>query len=138
MFTTCEDIDECQEDTMRYVKYNGGTDSFYSSSNPSCLVKGYIYKVVKEEWYPSRCEYTLEGIRGHFNSVWFDDLPTYFAYVNKTPLVGDNLDVVRYDIEENHVSFGHYYTSEVKYLERLGYNTYMAVTLNTVYIVQVL
>ena len=138
MFTTCEDIDECQEDTMRYVKYNGGTDSFYSSSNPACLRAGHIYKVVKEEWYPCHCEYILEGVRGHFNSVWFDDLPTYFAYAKAIPRIGDMLDVARQDVKESYVSFGHYYTSRVKYLERLGSNTYMAVTLNTVYIVQVL
>ena len=56
------------------VRYNGGTESYYNCSNPSILVVGQEYTVIKEDVYPWQTDYILEGLYGKFNSVWFDDV----------------------------------------------------------------
>ena len=59
---------------VKKVRYNGGTESYYNCSNPSVLVVGRVYTVVKEDVYAWQTDYTLEGFFGKFNSVWFDDV----------------------------------------------------------------
>lgn len=123
---------------VRYVKYNGGTQGYYSYSDPSCLRVGQIYKVVEEQLNAYDCKYMLEGVDGKFNSVWFDDMPSYFSYGREVPRVGSTLDVVRQEVKDGKLYHAHYYTTHVRKVERLSSNTFLAVTANTVYIVQVM
>lgn len=54
------------------VKYNGGNLSYYGCSNPKVLKTGKVYKVVAIEDRGWQTDYTLKGVQGAFNSVWFD------------------------------------------------------------------
>ena len=59
---------------VKKVSYNGGTESYYNCSNPSVLVVGQVYTVIKEDVYAWQTDYTLEGFYGKFNASWFDDV----------------------------------------------------------------
>ena len=56
------------------VIYNGGTDTYYSCSNPAILVEGKEYEVIFEEDLGWQTNYTLKNVEGFFNSVWFDNI----------------------------------------------------------------
>ena len=56
------------------VRYNGGTQSYYGCSDPSKLVVGKEYEVVRSRVRSWQTDYTLKGVDGEFNSVWFDEV----------------------------------------------------------------
>ena len=60
----------------KIVRYNGGTMSYLGCSNPSKLVLGQTYEVVAEDDLGWQTNYTLKGVTGYFNSVWFDLVPS--------------------------------------------------------------
>ena len=55
------------------VSYNGGTESWYSCTEPTALVVGQQYEVTSEEVLSWQTNYTLKGVEGSFNSVWFNE-----------------------------------------------------------------
>lgn len=55
------------------VIYNGGTLSYYGSSDHNLLVKGKRY-VVRDVYIKDwQTDYKLEGVVGWFNSYWFNE-----------------------------------------------------------------
>ena len=79
--------------TKKLVRYNGETMSYYECSDPRVLKKGQIYEVenILESGYHT--EYILKGIKGEFNSVWFDNVTetivnVYTALSHEKPIIG--------------------------------------------------
>ena len=74
------------------VRYNGGTQSYYGCSDPTNLVVGKEYEVVYARDRGWQTDYTLAGIDGEFNSVWFDEITSeekvYMALSREVPTVG--------------------------------------------------
>ncbi len=58
------------------VRYNGGKLSFYGCTDPKKLRKGKKYKVIAEDVMDWQTDYTLKGVKGEFNSCWFDEVQT--------------------------------------------------------------
>jgi len=58
----------------KIVRYNGGTESYYSCSDPTDLVIGKEYEVISAKDRGWQTDYTLKGVTGEFNSVWFDEI----------------------------------------------------------------
>ena len=56
------------------VRYNGGNLSYYGCSNPKKLKLRKVYKVVAIKDRGWQTDYTLKGVKGAFNSVWFDNV----------------------------------------------------------------
>lgn len=56
------------------VIYNGGTQSYKGCSDPSLLKKGKKYLVISERDLGFQTNYILNGIKGEYNSVWFDEV----------------------------------------------------------------
>ncbi|MBR3134364.1 MAG: hypothetical protein IKG56_02770 [Clostridia bacterium] len=126
-----------------YVRYNGGKDGYYSYSDPKTLVKGQIYKVSKICVDRFDTKVILEGIEGRFNSIWFDQLPTFFAFSKETPRLGYRLYLTRFEVLKKAngemATFPRkQLTTHVRVVDYLGSNTYQMITANTCYIVQVL
>lgn len=123
---------------MKYVKYNGRRESYYGCSNPGRLIMGQVYKVIKKNDLGYQTNYSLKGVDGEYNSLWFDELPTYLAFGKEFPKVGRILDIVRQEPKNGKMYLAHVHTTSVKEVEQLSANTYLTVTENTLYIVQVL
>ena len=122
-----------------YVKYNGEKISYQGcTGSPVALQKGRIYKVVGRKVYPYQTDYTLDSLPGEYNSCWFDEVPTYFAFGKEIPKRGKMMDVYREEVRKGKVFLELFHTTPVHQLEQISSNTYIAVTANTVYIVQVL
>lgn len=80
----------------KIVYYNGGTESYRSCSNPTQLVQNKAYKVTTENDLGMQVNYTLEGINGEFNSVWFDELfATKLMVADEVPQVGQKFECNR-------------------------------------------
>jgi len=129
---------------MKTVRYNGGTDSYSSSSDPSVLNTGQEYEVIRIVRYYCQTNYVLNGIPGEFNSCWFDDVSSdgmFFMAIAKTaPVIGETYPVkiinsINYDTKE--VSFREGHTSIVINSEYKGNNIFFVTTLNSTYLVQV-
>lgn len=125
------------------VKYNGGVDSFLGCSDPSVLTEGMIYEVIDEEIESCQTTYTLKGVEGEFNSVWFDEvegnyfLPSYLATSNLIPIVGVSYKCERLIKGEKGWKFQSVVTSIVESVNQLGRNIYQLKTQNSEYIVQI-
>lgn len=72
------------------VVYNGREDDYFGASDPSILEKGKVYEVEKVNLGRNWTLYVLKGVRGKFNSVWFDK-PEYFAISNTIPVIGKEM-----------------------------------------------
>ena len=122
------------------VRYNGGKDSYNACSEPKELVVGQEYEVVSIEKGDWQTNYTLKGIKGKFNSVWFDEVslypPTYLAVSNKKPIVGYAYECSRMEYIDGAWKLSRKKTSNVKAVEQIGKVTYKVETLNSTYIVQ--
>jgi len=126
---------------MKQVVYNGGTQSYYGCSDPAILVVGQTYEVIHEEDRGWQTNYTLRGVKGQFNSVWFEDVnpmvtskPTYFAFSKNIPVVGKRYSVQKLN---SHNQLDSWSTSAVLSAVLIGDNTYKVVTRNSIYLVQV-
>ena len=114
------------------VRYNGGTMSYYGCSDPQELVVGKIYEVIDENERRWQTDYTLKGVKGHFNS-------TYMALAREIPTVGKELRCVKVEFSNIHgrPQLVECCTSIVQKVSNIGTNIYHVSTLNSVYIVQV-
>jgi len=124
---------------LKIVRYNGGELSYYGcTGNPKNLVVGKLYKVVSEDVRAWQTDYTLHGLTGEYNSVWFDTVlemkaPAIIAKSHNIPIVGQRYSCSKViDGKLNGVL-----TSPVKAVKRLGFNLYLTKTRNSVYVVQV-
>lgn len=128
----------------KVVRYNGGTMSFYHSSNPSNLVVGKEYEVVLSRDKGYQTNYTLKGVDGEFNSVWFDEVfndekKLYIGYSHNIPQIDERYECTRLEFMP-HMRQPHLVdcsTSRVQQIDYLGNNVYQITTLNSVYIVTV-
>ncbi len=56
----------------KYVCYNGGTGKATTCDDPNCLNKEIVYTVILERDKGYQINYILAGVKGEFNSEWFD------------------------------------------------------------------
>ena len=126
---------------MKKVIYNGGTESYFSCSEPTNLVVGKIYEVVHENDIDWQTNYYLKGVPGEFNSVWFNEVSnfnTYFAISNELPVVGKSCKCNKLELNKNIVEMQELNTETVLSVELLGKNTYKAFTQNGIYLITVM
>lgn len=129
------------------VRYNGGTESYTYSTNPKCLVVGKEYEVVSETVLNFQTNYTLRGVEGEFNSVWFDEVITSetkksnkvinLAISEVLPNVGEGYHCAKIDFIDGKPKLLRCLTSPVKEFEEIGVNTYLVKTNNSIYVVKV-
>lgn len=120
----------------KILMYNGGKDSFYYSDDPKVLTNGTLYDVIAEKDLGFQTNYTLNGIEGEFNSVWFSEPISYFAYTDTVPVEGEALkSFIRFEgIHPKSMIT----TSTIRYVEAVSNDIYKVYTQNTLYIVKVL
>lgn len=125
--------------SKKLVKYNGEKKSYYASSDPKVLTKGQVYEVVCEKVSGFHTEYVLKGIKGEFNSIWFDEVSTnvYTAIGNHIPVVGERYECYKIVMNNGAPSCIGWLTSSVKSFSNLGNNIYDIYTQNSRYIVTV-
>lgn len=121
---------------MEFVKYNGGTQSYYGCTEPDDLVVGKIYEVINADVRDWQTDYTLKGVKGKFNSVWFDKVPVYKAFVTIQPSIGHSMSCVKVEKEKNGtLEMGQWLTTEVKKVEQIEHGLFKVFTRNSVYVV---
>ena len=123
------------------VRYNGGTESYYGCSDPEKLIVGKEYNVISEKDRGGQTDYTLEGIEGTFNSVWFDVVnfgnKVYIAIADKTPIINEKYECSKIEFLDDSPKLIECSTSIVKEVNPLGNNVFQVTTSNSVYIVKV-
>ena len=127
----------------KVVRYNGGTMSFYPCSNPNNLVVGKEYEVVLSRDKGYQTNYTLKGVDGEFNSVWFDNVfndekKIYLGYSTDIPKIGERYICNRMEFVSGMLRLVECSTSRVQKIDYLGNNVYQVATLNSIYIVNVM
>lgn len=123
------------------VRYNGGTESYYSCSKPDTLVMGKEYEVISINDRGFQTDYTLSGVKGNYNSVWFDKVVStdkvYMAVSHKIPVLGKSCKCYKLDVSKEKIELKPCSTSVVKEIKYMGNNIYHVTTCNSVYIVNV-
>lgn len=119
-----------------FVVYNGGTLSYRPCDDPSVLKKGQIYEITDIDQGSWQTNFRLKGIRGTFNSVWFDKIKNVeLAFSEEIPVEGQRYNLKKVDINEMKVVPVR--TSTVQSAQRI-YGGYVIKTVNTVYLVKVM
>ena len=124
----------------KIVRYNGGTESYCGCSKPTELVIGKEYEVVAENVRKCQTDYTLKGVKGYFNSVWFDEIElsrVFMALALTTPVVGKRCECAKIEVVNGKPKLIGWNTSTVREVSDMGNNIYRVVTCNSTYIVQV-
>lgn len=120
------------------VRYNGCADDGYFI--PKDLVKGREYEVVRANDRGWQTDYTLKGIQGEFNSMWFTEVTPkdkiYMALAMEMPEIGEQYVCDKIELVNGHTQLIPTYTSVVKEIEYMGNNIYQVTTCNSVYIVK--
>ena len=130
--------------TVKLVRYNGKKDSYSGCSSPENLVKGQVYMVISRDIGTWQTNYTLEGVEGYYNSVWFDTVEEYeesltnMAISKNKPQVGLRAQLLRVVYSGESVSLQNWRTSTVQEVKHLTNNLYQIKTRNNLYIVQVI
>lgn len=124
------------------VIYNGGTQSYYSCSDPTNLVVGNEYEVILSRDRGWQTDYTLKDVDGEFNSVWFDDITSseekvYMALSHEVPMLGKPCSCYKVEFINGQPKLIGCSTSTVKEIRYLGNNIYEVYTQNSTYIVNV-
>ena len=123
------------------VRYNGGTASYYGCTNPTNLVVGEEYEVIISKDLGWQTNYTLKGVVGEFNSVWFDEVASdenvYMAISHEIPEIGKRYSCYKIEFINGRPKLIGWSTSTVKGINYLGNNIYQVTTNNSVYIVNV-
>ena len=126
----------------KQVRYNGGTESYYGCSDPINLVVGEEYEVVFSRERGWQTDYTLKGVDGEFNFVWFDEVSSddkvYMAISQEVPAIGERYSCYKIESNNGQPKLVSRSTSTVKEISYLGNNIYQVTTRNSVYIVNVL
>lgn len=128
----------------KIVCYNGGTLSYYGCSEPTELVVGKEYEVISANDRGWQTDYTLKGVKGYFNSVWFDDVnskntaKTFMALAHTVPVVGERCKCFKLEFVNGQPKLIAWHTSTVNEVFYIGNNIYRVITHDSTYIVQVL
>lgn len=121
----------------KIVRYNGGKMSYYGCSEADKLVKGRMYKVIDEKDRGWQTDYKLKGVKGWFNSVWFDEVKTYLAVSHEIPKVGELCECARMEYEHGVTNMVACRIGTIKKVQELGIGVYKVLTYNNIYIMQV-
>ena len=125
-----------EEKMKEFVVYNGGTLSYNACDDPSVLKKGQIYEITDIDRGSWQTNFKLKGVRGTFNSVWFDEIKNVeLAFSEESPVEGQRYNLKKVDINEMKVVPVR--TSKVQSVQRI-YGGYVIKTVNTVYLVKVM
>ena len=120
----------------KILMYNGGKDSYRECSDPDLLVKGKFYEIVAKKDLGFQTNYLLNGLAGEYNSVWFSEPTSCFAYSNTIPVEGKSMEhIIRFtgiNVEKI------IHTSPVRCVEQIASDSYKVYTQNTLYIVKVI
>lgn len=127
---------------VKIVRYNGGTFNHYGCSDPAQLVLNKEYEVVSQDVHDFYTNYTLRGVKGTFNSAWFDVVSegssTFLVLSSEVPTVGKRFQCYLLNFSNGKLKLNTCYTSVVEEVEYLGNNIYQFVTHSgNVYIVMV-
>lgn len=133
---------------MNVVRYNGNRDSYRGCSDPSVLVVGKEYVVQAERDMGWQTNYTLQGVPGEFNSVWFDPVEdshsvkpnkphTFIAATRNVPVVGQRLSITRIEFVDGALKYEIVQTSRVNEVSLVGDNIYRVQTHNSIYMMLV-
>ena len=120
------------------VRYNGKCDSYSSCDSHKLLTKGMVYEVefiFEGRW---QTNYKLNGLKGEFNSVWFDEIEPYMAVSKQIPVLGERYRCKKVTFECNAIRWEKVLTSEVSEICYKGNSIYEILTQNSIYIVTVL
>lgn len=125
----------------KIVCYNGGTMSYYACSEPTELVVGKEYQVIAENDRGWQTDYELKGVKGYFNSVWFNEVhPTdaiYMALAHTVPIVGKRYECAKLQLVDGQPRLMSIFTGTVKSVYAMGNNIYRVETKRSTYIIQV-
>ena len=125
-----------EEKMKEFVVYNGGTLSYNACDDPSVLKKGQIYEITDIDRGSWQTNFKLKGVRGTFNSVWFDEIKNVeLAFSEESHVEGQRYNLKKVDINEMKVVPVR--TSTVQNVQRI-YGGYVIKTVNTVYLVKVM
>ena len=121
------------------VIYNGGTQSYYGCSAPTNLIVGKEYEVIGVKDRGWQTDYTLKGVKGEYNSAWFDEPKdrVYMAISHLAPIPGIRYSCSQIEIIEGQPRLRALTTSTVTKVDHMGNNIYRVETRNSVYIVNV-
>ena len=127
----------------KFVRYNGGTQSYYSCSDPKNLVIGKEYEVTSINVRNWQTNYTLKGIKGNFNSVWFDDIlsekETVMAFSSAVPKIGEKIAYQFVYPNQNETFFLiNENTEKIEKVKHIINNIYLANDSKKIYIFQVI
>ncbi len=127
----------------KFVRYNGGTQSYYSCSDPKNLVIGKEYEVTSINVRNWQTDYTLKGINGNFNSVWFDDIlsekETVMAFSSAVPKIGEKIAYQFVHPNQNETFFLiNENTEKIEKVKHIINNIYLANDSKKIYIFQVI
>lgn len=119
------------------VVYNGEILGCERCSDSSKLKEGQVYEVTSVCERGIQTLYTLKGIEGEFNSIWFNEIPKiYFAISCEVPETGKQLkNFKRFEKEKGWIQIKR--TSEIQYVAKIGVDVYKMYTQNTLYLVQI-
>lgn len=123
----------------KFVRYNGGTQSYTSCTEPTALTLGMKYEVIKEQVGNWQTNYILKDVDGYFNSCWFDDVPsTFVAVATSVPVIGERLHCSKVEFSNGSPIFIPLKSSIVTEVMDMGCNVYGVTTgSGSLYIVQV-
>ena len=125
----------------KHLRYNGGTQSYYGCSDPTTLIVGKEYEVILSRDRGCQTDYTLKGVNGEFNSVWFDEVSSddkvYMAIAHEIPVIGRRYSCCKMEFINGQPKLIGWSTSPVKGISYVGNNIYQVTTCNSVYIVNV-
>lgn len=127
------------------VRYNGNTEKVLYSSNPKYLVVGKEYEVVSEIDFGLQKNYILRGVKGEFNSKWFETVKIckktstniYIAISKTVPSIGEMYECLRVELVSGSPKFVRCITSQVQNVVLMGIDVYNVQTFNSLYIVKV-
>lgn len=122
----------------KLVKYNGSTATYGYCSSPALLEEGEFYEVVSKDVGECQTNYTLKGVDGYFNSVWFDDVKIGLVIATKAPKIGERFLCYEYAPNANKYFRVTVLTSRVRKVEQLTNKGYKIYTLNSCYIVHLI
>lgn len=128
---------------VKIVRYNGKTISHWDGhSIQTELVVGKAYEVTSVNAHESYTEYTLKGVDGYFNSVWFDDVNMetamiFIAFAHSIPIEGERFKCLKVKFSDGQPKLVSCNTTPIKKVSDMGNNIYRVTTRFYTYIVQV-